>query len=109
MVKERNMWMQALLFFITVGLYGYYWFYVTTKEMIGYKKLDGSPGLLTVLLLVPIANLYAQWKHSSAVEALTEGRYNRVLVFVLWLFFSPAVWFITQWELNKVARQPAAA
>ena len=43
MVKQRNMGMQVLLMVITLGIYGIYWFYVTSKEMVEYKRLDGSP------------------------------------------------------------------
>jgi hypothetical protein len=103
MIKRRNMLVQILLFIITLGIYAIYWFYVTSKEMVDYKRLDGSPGLWTFLLFVPIANLYAYWKHSKAVEALTDGRFSVVLIFILWLFFSPAVWAITQIELNGLA------
>ena len=34
MIKQRNMAMQVVLMVITLGLYGIYWFYVTTKEII---------------------------------------------------------------------------
>ena len=48
MIKRRNMWMQVLLMVITLGIYAIYWFYVTSKEMIEYKNLDGSASLWTV-------------------------------------------------------------
>ena len=103
MIKRRNMWMQVLLFIVTFGIYGIYWFYVTSKEMVEYKGMDGSPVLWTVLLFIPFGFLYSHWKHSRAVEALTDGRYHVVLIFVLWLVFSPAVWVLTQVELNRLA------
>ena len=107
MIKRRNMGMQVLLMIITLGIYGIYWFYVTSKEMVEYKRLDGSPGFWTVLFLIPFVNLYADYKQGEAVEALTEGSTNRWIIFILWLVFSPAVWFITQTELNKRASEPA--
>ena len=107
MIKRRNMWMQVLLMIITLGIYGIYWFYVTSKEMVEYKRLDGSPGFWTVLSLIPFVNLYADYKQGEAVEALTDGSVNRWIIFILWLVFSPAVWFITQTELNKRASEPA--
>lgn len=103
MIKKRNMWMQVLLYVVTLGIYGIYWFYQTSKEMTEYRGLGGSPGLWTVLFLIPFISLIAVWKHSSAVDALTEGRYNKVLIFVLWLFLPIAVWIITQVELNRLA------
>ncbi len=107
MIKQRNMWMQVVLMIITLGIYGIYWFYVTSKEMIEYKRLDGSAGLWTVLSVIPLANLYADYKQGEAVEVLTDGSINRWVIFILWLVFPPAVWFITQTELNKRASDPA--
>ena len=107
MIKQRNMWMQVLLFIVTFGIYSIYWFYVTSKEIVDYNKLDGSPGLWTFLLFIPFGAIYSYWKHGECVEALTDGRYNGVLIFIVWMVFSPAVWFLTQSELNKVASAPA--
>ena len=106
MIKERNMWMQVLLYIFTLGIY---WYYSTLKEMFGHNREDGSPLLWTVLGFVPIANLFAMWKHSRHVELITTRRYDAWLVFVLWIVFSPAMWFITQTELNKLARRGAAS
>ena len=105
MVKRRNPMTQIVLFIVTFGIYGIYWFYVTSREMVEYKKLGGSPGLWTVLLFVPFGALYSYWKHAQALEALTDERYPRLLVWVIWLFLSPAVWAITQIELNKLASE----
>ena len=103
MIKKRNMWMQVLLYVVTLGLYGIYWFYQTAKEMIEYKRLEGSAGLWTLLYVIPFINLIAVWKHGEAVESLTEGRYNKILIFALWIFLPIAVWIITQSELNRLA------
>ena len=106
MIKNRNMGMQIVLYVITFGIYGIYWFYVSSKEMVEYKKLEGSPGLWTVLFLIPIVNLYSYWKHSETVDALTDGQYNKILMFVLWIFINPVAWALTQIELNKRATAP---
>ena len=106
MIQQRNMAEQVFLYIITFGIYGIYWFYVTSDEMLERIKLDGSPGWWTFMLFVPPLGLYSFWKHGEAVEALTEGRYSKVLIFVLWLVFSPAVWGLTQPELNKRASPP---
>jgi len=103
MIQKRNMWAHALLYIVTLELYGVYWFYVTTKEILQYKKLEGDAAVWTVLLLLPLVGCYSMWKQGEAVEALTDGRYNKVVIFVLWLVFCPAVWYVTQQELNKVA------
>ena len=67
MIKRRNMAMQVFLMVITLGIYGLYWFYVTSKEIIEYKNLNGSPGLWTVLLFIPWIGFYAY-------PESTEGR-----------------------------------
>ena len=103
MIQYRNMWKQVLWFFLTIGIYGIYWFYVTSKEMVEYNKSDGKPGLWTFLLLIPYVNYYSNWKYGSEVEAVTDQKYSGVLIFILWIVFPPAVWFITQRELNKLA------
>ena len=105
MIKRRNMAMQVFLMVITLGIYGLYWFYVTSKEIIEYKNLNGSPGLWTVLLFIPWIGFYAYYKHGEAVEAPTDGGINKWIIFILWWVFSPAVWFITQTELNKRVSQ----
>ena len=107
MIKRRNMAKQVLLMIITVGIYSIYWFYVTSKEIIEYKKLDGSAGLWTVLSIIPWIQYYAYYKQGEAVEALTDGGTNRWIIFILWVVFLPAAWFITQTELNKRASEPA--
>ena len=96
--------MQVLLYVITFGIYAIYWFYVTSGEIVEDKKLkDESPALWTLLFIFPIVNMIAFYKQGEAVESLTEGSINRWIIFILWLVFSPAVWFITQTELNKRA------
>ena len=106
-IKRRNMLMQVLLMVVTLGIYSFYWFYVTFKEIIEYKGLEGSAALWTVLIFIPLVSLYAEYKYGEAVEALTDKAINKWIIFVLWIVFSPAVWFITQMELNKRATAPA--
>ncbi|MBW1762023.1 MAG: DUF4234 domain-containing protein [Deltaproteobacteria bacterium] len=104
-VKERNMVVQVLLMIITFGLYLVYWFYVTCQELVGLSDNAGvSPGVLTILLFVPIANLYAWYKYAELYETVSSDHMNRWVLFLLVLVFMPAVWFIVQTELNKRAR-----
>ena len=62
-----------------------------------------SIGVLTILYIIPIANLYAFWKQGVFLSDTTSDRYPAPLLFVLWIFFRPAIWLITQYELNKIA------
>ena len=92
---------------ITLGIYAIYWYYVTTKEMLEYQGLEGSPGLWTFLLFIPFGAFFSYWKHSKLVESISDSKYNAILVYVLWFFFNPAVWAITQLELNSLATEDA--
>jgi hypothetical protein len=104
-VKERNMIVQVLLMIVTFGMYGIYWFYVTCQELVGLSgNTSVSPGVLTILLFVPIANLWAWYKYAELFETVSRDDMNRWVVFLLVLVFSPAVWFIVQTELNKRAQ-----
>ncbi len=107
MIKRRELLMQVLLTIVTLGIYTIYWLSVTSQEMIEYKRLDGNAVLWLVLALIPVIQLYAYYKHGEAVETLTDGSINKWLILLLWIFFSPAVWLITQLELNKRATEPA--
>ncbi len=103
-VKYRNMLLQVVLMIVTLGIYAIYWFYQTCREM---KELAedpvASPGLWTVLLFIPLANFYAYYKHGQLYEKISDEHLNRWILFLLWIVFSPAVWFVVQLELNKKA------
>ena len=104
LVKRRDMLAQVFLFIITFGIYGVYWFYQTTVEMANLESdTEVSPGLWTVLLFVPFANFYAHYKHAELFEDIADDHMNKWIVFILWIVFCPAVWFIVQTELNKKA------
>ena len=104
MVKRRDMIVQVLLFIVTFGIYGVYWFYQTAVEM---KNLeddpDASPGLWTVLLFIPFANFYAYYKYSELFEDVADDGLSKWILFILWIVFAPAVWFIVQTDLNRKA------
>lgn len=103
-VKYRNMAAQVALMIVTFGFYSFYWFYKTSQEMQYLAQDDNaSPELWTILLFVPFGALYSWYKHSQLVEKLTQGRYETVLIYILWIFFSPAVWYLTQTDLNRKA------
>jgi len=104
MVKKRNMLGQVGLMIITLGIYAIYWFYSTATEL---KELSGdttaSPGLWTVCLFIPIANLWAWYKYAGLYEKVSTDHMNMWILFILAIVFGPAVWFIVQTELNKRA------
>jgi hypothetical protein len=104
-IKYRNMVVQVLLFIITLGIYGIYWFFVTYQEMLrGNGKDEGSGCLWTFLTLIPIAQYFSFWKHSMEYAEFVDNKYPGIAIFILWLVFSPVVWFLVQMDLNRAAR-----
>ncbi len=116
-VKYRNMWGQVGLMIITIGIYALYWFYQTATELkFLAKDENASPGLWLVLLFIPFAGFYSHYKYGELYEKVADDHLNKWVIFILWIVFSPAVWFIVQTELNKKATmnvpgqvQPAAS
>ncbi|MFQ6028073.1 MAG: DUF4234 domain-containing protein [Dehalococcoidia bacterium] len=107
-IKYRNMFVQVLLFIITLTIYGIYWYYVTLEEMDIANGNTGESGCLwTILLFVPIANLFAEWHHSTVYSTFVNDKYPGIAIFILGLVFPPAVWFLVQSDLNRAARGSA--
>jgi hypothetical protein len=103
-VKYRDMLVQVGLFIITIGIYGIYWFYVTATELKYLAKdSSASPALWTVLLFIPFGCFYSFYKYSEIYQKVSSDSLNQWILFLLWIVFSPAVWFIVQVELNKKA------
>jgi hypothetical protein len=109
LATRRNMLLQVLWIFLTGGLYIFYWFHVTAKEMAGELGRDEPITLWTVLLCLPPLGLYSHYKEGELYEALSKDSVNRWIIFILWLVFAPAVWFIVQSKLNELADHRASA
>ena len=104
MIRNRSMFVQVLLMIVTFGIYGIYWFYSVACEMRdASRSQDASPALWTVLLFVPFGAFYSIYKFGQLYERWAPDHFNRWLIFVLYLVFSPAVWFVVQSELNRAA------
>ncbi len=109
-VKKRNMVAQVGLMIITFGIYAIYWYYQTACELKELAKdPTASPGLWTVLLFIPFANLYSIYKYAELYEGVSSDKMNRWLLFVVDFVFCPAGWFIVQTELNRIATSKGAA
>ncbi len=100
-VKERNPVLVLVLAIVTFGIYGIYWFYTTTKEMVEASGKNSSPVLWTIGLFIPIVNIIMFWKHAHLLEEVT-GEHSGIPVFLLWLVFSPAALYISQVDLNTL-------
>ena len=101
------MMVQVVIFIVTLGLYGIYWFYVTLKEMHIANGKDDGVGGWTVLAIIPLANLFAWWHYAMEYEQFSNRKYPGIAIFILWVVLSPVVWFLVQSDLNNVASAPA--
>lgn len=108
MIKNRNLLVQVLLMMVTFGLYSIYWFYQTSVEL-KFKAQDSevSPALWTILLIFPPLSLYSFYKYSEVFEKVASDKFNKWILFILFLVLMPAVWFIVQTELNRFADRQA--
>lgn len=106
-VKYRNMWMQVLLIFVTIGMYGIYWFYATATDMANYFKREEPVFLWTLLLFVPLVSFYSYFKYCELFERVSPDM-NRWVLILLWTFFPPAVWALVQIKLNRLALSSAS-
>lgn len=100
-IKRRNMIAQVFIMIATLGIYGIYWFYQTAQELkLKAKDEEASPTLWTVLLFVPFGPLYSYFQYSELYQKVGTEKIDKWLLFILWIFFSPAIWFIVQRDLN---------
>ena len=106
-IKYRSMGVQVLLMIVTFGLYGIYWFYQTASELkIVAKDEKATPTLWTILIFVPFGIFYSHFKYVELYEKVGTEKINRWILFILWFFFSPAIWFLVQKDLNTWSKNP---
>ena len=104
-IKYRNMVMQVILSIITLGIYTIYWFHVTLGELYRANgRADEKRWLWTLLYIIPIAQFFAYWHQGHEYARFVEEKYPGIAIFILWLVFGPAVWFLVQQDLNRAAR-----
>lgn len=103
-IKYRNLWSQVGLMIITIGFYSIYWFHQTAIELADLANdRRAEPALWTILLFIPFAGLYSHYKYAELYEAVSISRFERWLLWTLWIVFPPAVWLIVQSDLNRRA------
>jgi hypothetical protein len=102
MIKRRDPLFVIFFTIITLGIYGIYWFYKTSKELIEYTKRDSSALLWTLGLFIPIVNVVIAWKYAHTLEKATKGKRSGILIFLLWLVFFPAAQYVVQSDINKL-------
>lgn len=103
-MPRRRPLVAVSLTLLTLGLYGLYWFYSTSREMVDASGSSSRPALWLVGLFVPVVNALVLWKHSRLFGQVTGN--SALLVFLLWLAFFPAAQYLVQRELNAAAGDP---
>ena len=116
-VKVRSPVNSAIFDVITIGIYGFYWYYQVNKELAALGRARGTEELGTkpmnsfwalmpgFLILVPF--LISGYNTGERVQAAQRGSgseesMNPVMAVVLMFFFFPLATFYVQQELNKV-------
>ena len=89
---------------ITFGIYTIYWYHVTLGELHRANSKSEGAGMWTFLSIVPIANYFAVWHHGFEYAEFVGDKYPGIGMFILWIVFSPVVWFLVQSDLNRAAR-----
>jgi hypothetical protein len=118
-VKLRNPVTSAVLDVVTIGIYGFFWYFFVNREMADMGRARGTDDLgdnpvLSLLALIPGAiiivpavlsmwNTAGRLKAAQRVAGIPEAEQsNQVVSFVLELILFPvAIWYM-QTELNKV-------
>ena len=105
-IRYRSMFLQPLLVVVTLGLYVIFWFHAILGEL--HRANNRGPEVghwkWTILACIPLVFLYSFWHFAGEYSHFVRERYPRWLVFVLWIVFPPAVWFLVQIDLNRAAR-----
>lgn len=98
-IKRRNPALVIIFTIITFGIYGIYWFVKTKNEI----NSLGANIPTAWLLIIPIANLYWDYKYAEGFSNYVKKDNNAVLWFLLFFFVAPVAVIIFQIELNKLA------
>ena len=114
MIKYRSLSSVIFLMVATLGLYGIFWFYWVSREMLAYNGRKGNPGLWVLALglsgTIPFIYALPVWKFADLVHLTSKGRYNRFVFFAAGLFivFIPVIVLLTQKLLNGIALEQKA-
>ncbi len=99
-IKKRNIFLVYLFMIITFGIYGIYWLVSTKNEM----NSLGAKIPTAWLLIVPIANIYWEYKYAEGFATRLKKDNNTVLWFLVIIIIGIVMPALVQSELNKLAR-----
>ena len=96
-MKKRNPIAVLLLPFITFGIYAIVWMVKTKDEMVA----KGAEIPTAWLIIIPIVNIWWEWKYCAGVEKVTGGKMSGVLAFILLFLLGSIGAAIIQDSFNK--------
>jgi hypothetical protein len=98
-MQKRSPLTVLVLSFITLGIYGLYWYVITKREM----NTKGASIPTAWLIIIPFVNIYWLWKFCQGISTVTNGGTSAPIAFLLLWLLSFIGSAIIQSELNKVA------
>ncbi len=98
--KKRSLVAMAILFFVTCGIYFFYWM-VKTKEKLNCHGGDIPTALL---LIIPIANFYFCYRYAQVFTAQYRPQSEPVLYMLLLGLFPVVGMLVVQDIFNRSQR-----
>ena len=95
-IKKRNMFIQVLLMVVTFGLY-------QTKDE------EAAPTLWLILFVVPLGIFYSYFKYCELYAKICSEKIDKWILFLVWFFFAPAIWFLVQTDLNRLSESATSS
>ena len=114
--KIRNPWFVGVVVFVTLGIYGFFWWYFVNREMADFgrsrntSELGDSPGksvlaitLASVVIVPAIVSTITTFRRVQRAQRLTgQTPINGWIGLVLIIVISPAFYAYMQSGLNSV-------
>jgi magnesium-transporting ATPase (P-type) len=108
MIKRRNLLLMVLLMLVTLGIYGIYWYYQTSEELIrATGDKSSNPLIWTLLLFIPPIHVLSFWFYAQAFGRFSNEKTPTWLIFLLFAFLPFIAWIPVQLELNEAAGNSA--
>lgn len=100
MVKERDPIMVIVYTMLTCGIYGLYWLFETSKELV---ELGAElPNIW--FIIIPGLNIYYMYIYLQEWHRIVKYEQDFMMVLIIGLIFSPIVMYWIQEELNKLVK-----
>ena len=100
---EKRSPVKVILFgLITFGLYALYWAHQVNKQFESADPSGQSAVVRTVLLIVPVVNLYGFWVFAGSAARHAPSQ-SQIVYFLTNLVLPPIGWYLVQSGINEVA------